>query len=150
MIKKTLLLAVIVTFSCAIAFAQGTKKDDSRITRTKVMNEVQGEIISLSKRGISILFNRDEANGSEDEIYIPINKKDIRFDHIKDLSELALGDIVRVQFEEEDVAGQGKDEINFQAKLISFVKKGAPKKAQPEQKEEPAGLGVLDSVDSAE
>ena len=129
-----------------MSFAQ-EKKDDGKVTRTRVMKEVQGEITSISKRGISILFNRDEVNGQEDEIMIPMDPKKVQLDHIQQLSQLAIGDIVRVQFEQEDTVGQGKDKTNFRATLISFVRKGKPKPVAQSQTEPQnnQGLGVLDS-----
>ena len=143
MIKTIITLLVFLSLSLGIGFTQD-KKDDSKIKHTRVMKEVQGEISSVSKRSISIIYSRDENNGEENEIMIPLDKKKVQLDHIRSLSELAAGDIVRVQFEEEEIQGQGKDKINFQAKLISFVKKGQPKKVRA-QATESNNLPVLDS-----
>jgi hypothetical protein len=78
---------------------------------------------------------------------IPVDPKKVQLEHLRKISELSTGDIVRVQFEQEDITGQGKDKTNFRATLISFVKKASPKPVAPQQPgtDNSQGLGVLDS-----
>lgn len=128
------IVALIICVCVQAAWAQGKSAaaknqpaSADKITRTKTTLEVQGEISSITKRNISIIYSRDTQAQDENEIMLPYDKGTLKFEHMNSLSQLAPGDIVRVQYEENAVAGQGKDSVRFKAKVISFVRKAQPK-----------------------
>ena len=95
-----------------------------------VMREVSGEVGAISPGLITVIYNRDEDMKREDEIDLPIDK-DVRLVHKSKLSDINIGDIVSVKYEElqkkEEIEKEGITEtktriIGRKAKVITFVR----------------------------
>lgn len=110
---------------CAIAPVQGegTKKTE------RVIKGISGEVSAISKDFIAIVYRRDEAKGTEEEIALPI-AKGVIIEHKKNLSEIAVGDTVNVEFEE--VAEEAREGARLKrvAKVISFTRAAPPPKPE--------------------
>jgi hypothetical protein len=122
--------AVIVAAAASPLFAQSKAQPAApkeRVIRTRTLKEVQGEVVSVTKRNISVLFARDTLTGDESEILIPYSPATVGLEHFRSLSQLAAGDIVRVLYEEDALQGMGKDNVELNAKSIIFVRKGQKK-----------------------
>ncbi|HNX81285.1 MAG TPA: hypothetical protein PKL77_03980 [Candidatus Omnitrophota bacterium] len=132
-------------------FAQDTKLGKTETVKAKsvapihqvTLKQVQGEVAGIGKKYISVTFARDAASGAESEIMIPFNPKTVKLDHLRSLSDLEPGDQVRVQFNEEIKKDETQDKTNFEAKVISLIKKGVKKPAPSEE-------DVLKSAEVAE
>ncbi|MDP3732571.1 MAG: hypothetical protein Q8R31_06110 [Candidatus Omnitrophota bacterium] len=129
MIKAGLVVGLVLGV-ISIGFGQeAQEKSAEKIRRTSQMKEVQGEITWMSKSYIAIVFQRNDAGKSEEEILLPIDKE-TNLVHLRTLGDLARGDTVRVKYEEvveEDAQGR---RLNRLAKAISFVRKGNQKPIQ--------------------
>lgn len=102
------------------------------------MKGVSGEVSSVSKDFIAIVYRRDAAKGTEEEVAFPI-AKDVKIEHKKSLGQIGIGDMVDVQFEE--VTEETKEGIKSKrvAKVITFLRAAslAPVSASvPEDEEE--------------
>jgi len=129
-------VAVLVLGLVGTAFTQGKKDAKTYHSATK---EVSGEVTGITKDTISVMYYYDNAENKEYEILLPI-AKDVKLGHVKSLSELLVGDIVNVQYEEiteEDNVGK---RTNRFAKVISFSRR-------PQKKPESS---ALDSENPAE
>jgi|GEM_PF-5751389 len=109
-------------------FAQ-EEKPKEKLRRTSIMKEIQGEVVFIAKDRIALLYRVDETGQNEEEIlfYLP---KDIKLVYKQKLSEIAMGDIVSVQYEEVTETSDTGTNITLKAKSIIFVKKGAKKPRQ--------------------
>lgn len=131
---KILLAAIIIAFSFNNSlFAQGKDKRKA----------ITGEVSAISKDFIAIVYNRNQERGSEEEIALPL-AKNVIIEHKKSLSEIAVGDMVSVEFEEMSESDErGGERTKRTARVLSFVR-AAPKKTEsaildsanpPEEKE---------------
>lgn len=131
--KKNLLICAVKTigliivafffylFSVLYAQETGLTKGKGRI------KGISGEVSAISKDFIAIVYRRDAAKGTEEEIALPI-AKDVIIEHKKSLSEIGAGDLVDVEFEEiSEETGEGPKSKRV-AKVISFLRAApAPK-----------------------
>ena len=110
-----------------ISQAQEAEEEEEIII---VMKEVSGEVGAISSSLITIIYNRDEEKKIEYEIDLPIDK-DIRIVHKRRLSDISIGDIVRVKYEErqkeEQIQKEGIAEtktkvIGRKAKVVTFIR----------------------------
>lgn len=110
---------------CAIAPAQGegTKRAG------RVIKGISGEVSAISKDFIAVVYRRDEAKGTEEEIALPI-AKGVIIEHKKNLSEIGVGDTVNVEFEE--VAEEPREGARSKrvARVISFTRAAPPPKPE--------------------
>ena len=153
MVKKRIrfcLILFLVLGLTGIAFAQATKqkvaapkeKAEKLVSRTATMKEVVGEIIWMNDKYIAVLYHRDPETGDEYEMLFPWNKKTIGLEHLRSVSEIEKGDIIRVKYEEDHALYDTKrEEVRRRPKVIGFVRKGAPK-PKPAQ---PQDSGILKS-----
>jgi hypothetical protein len=121
--KILLALSIMGIGLYAIAPAQGeeTKKAG------KVIKGISGEVSAISKDFIAIVYRRDAARGSEEEIALPI-AKGVIVEHKKNLSEIAIGDMVDVEFAEITEETKEGPKSKRIARVISFVRAApAPK-----------------------
>jgi len=99
--------------------------------RTSVKKELQGEVTWISKTGdrIAIVFSRDEASRSEQEILLPVDKNTV-LHHKTSIGDINIGDTVSIQYEE--VTEESAEGVNSKrtAKAIYFVR-AAQKKPVP-------------------
>jgi len=99
------------------------KEEKSKGQRTSVMKELQGEVTWISKTGdrIAIVFSRDEAKRSEQEILLPVDKN-IVLHHKASIGDINTGDTVSIQYEE--VTEETPNGVNSKrtAKAIYFIR----------------------------
>lgn len=133
-------LGVLTSYSFAQAPSAGKKEKITKHTATP--KEVVGEITGVVPgRFVSVLFKQDKEAGVEEEILLPIDSKDMKFDHVKDLSGLNVGDTVRIQFDDERTEyDSGRKEAALKTKVIGLVKKGKGRQIPPEPLSEPEGV----------
>ena len=70
-----------------------------------VMNSVEGQISARNKAGMAVEFEKDEAKGSSNEIWLNFVSK-MKLNGVKDLSEFQEGDTVRVVYKETKKTGK--------------------------------------------
>ena len=104
-----------------IAYAQ----DDTPKKTGRIMKGVSGEVSAISKDFIAVVYRRDEAKGSEEEIALPV-AKDVIVEHKKSIAEIGAGDLVDVELEEYTEETPGGLKSKRVAKVIRFVS-AAPK-----------------------
>jgi len=121
------LVAALVLGQTGVVGAQQAQEEEEIIIAPKV---VSGEVAAISSRLITIIYDKDEEKKIEHEIDLPIDK-DIKLVHKRELSDINIGDIVRVTYEEsqkeEEIEKEGITEtitkvIGRQAKVITFVR----------------------------
>ncbi len=135
--RKTLIILVVLGLlgSGAICFAGDVKsgqraKDRKEISSSDV-KEMEGTVSAIDNNGIAVVFQKDAQKGSEEEMYIPIEKGQIRLVHKTSLKEIEAGDTVKVGFKEVTDEIDGKESKRFKATTITFLKK-AEKKPDPQ------------------
>jgi hypothetical protein len=128
--KSILITLSVLVFTAALACLSFAKEDSGAenkkpsVSKAQV-KEVEGEVSSLTKRSISIVFARDKQAGTESEILLPYGKNVI-IEHKKSLSEIQVGDIVSVKYTDETLNyGDGKEENKITAKVIRFISPAA-------------------------
>ncbi|MBP7216667.1 MAG: hypothetical protein KBA46_05210 [Candidatus Omnitrophica bacterium] len=132
MVEKITLMMVVVSVvvSCCAAencFAQASVKKEKVIKQTVSPKELVGEISSIDKRYIAVVFKQDLAGGSEEEILLPVHDKSLKLDHVQDLTGLQQGDTVRIQYDQEMTDfDSGRKESALKTKRIGLIKKGKP------------------------
>ena len=119
---KTGLVVILLLGLMGAAFAEGNKKSE----RYSAMKEISGELTAITKDSIAIMYYFDKDKSKEYEISLPI-AKDVKLGHLKSLSELAVGDIVNVQYAEIIEENKEGKSINRFAKVISFARRPAQK-----------------------
>lgn len=133
-ISLTLFIASIGLCAVALAFAQ----DKEAKKAGGVIKGISGEVSAISKDFIAIVYRRDEAKGTEEEVALPI-AKDVIIEHKKSLAEIGAGDMVNVEFEEvAEETDQGPRSKRV-AKVISFLR--AAPKPKPESSALVSGQG---------
>jgi len=106
-------LVIILIFGwTGVACAQGAK-------------EVQGTISAIGKNYISVVYNRDTDKGVEYEMMLPFDEN-VEFAYKHNIKEFAIGDTVKIQFED-TTEGKGDMAVTKRkAKVISFVSPAPP------------------------
>ena len=124
-----LIIAALLLAPCVCGLSKGLAQETKeKVKRIKLIKEIAGEVTWLRKDKIAVVFQRDNERGTELEMLLPFDS-DIRIVNKKSLSEISVGDTVRVQYEEID--DQNPDGsltfISRKAKAISFVRQAAKK-----------------------
>lgn len=105
----------------ALAQAKDNQKEKEKTKITTRQKEVQGEVVSISKDYISVLYNRDSKKGIEYEMLLPIDEN-TKLERIKNIKELNVGDTINIEYEEESIIpDKGEVKASRKAKLVSFV-----------------------------
>lgn len=60
--------------------------------------EVQGEVVALTEKSISVMYNHDADKGSEEEMFFTFDPAKINVERIKGLSAISQGDTVLVRY----------------------------------------------------
>lgn len=109
-----------------IGFSQEAKgKPESRT------GEIQGEISSIGKNYIAIVYKREK--DKEYEILLPIEEKEVTLERKRSLSELNVGDTVRIRYEDV-IGGIGQEQVmQRKARVISFIRPAPPKPPEPQE-----------------
>jgi hypothetical protein len=130
--KKNIIIAIVafglIAGFAATAMAMPESKakenapDEEKVT--KVSNKITGQISNIDTKTFAVVYDRNEATGEEFEMLFPIDK-DLRVVHKNSFSELKVGDMVEVQFE--DVATEKKDRKEGKRTnlVVTFVSPGA-------------------------
>ena len=139
---KSIFVVMMVLSFAGLVFAQDKSQQKGKVKTTSTMKEVQGEISGITKRSISIVYDRDNKKGVEYEMLLPFAQEGIKVEHKKNLSEFSQGDTVLVSYEEvieENEKAEKKEDRR--AKVISFIK-AAPKQTESQAllSEEPLTL----------
>lgn len=135
--KREIILHMIIgiVIICGMVYAEEEKK--VTVVRA-VSNEVEGEVSAVSKDYIAVVYNRDMEKGIEDEMSFPVDGS-VVLEHLKNLSQIAPGDLVRITFDEETVREEGKEVSRRKPKKLSFIRQAVKKPApaqEPSQEEE--------------
>jgi len=122
-IPSVLTVAVVFIFMGAGLAKEEKSKGQIGPKRTSVKKELQGEVTWISKTGdrIAIVYNRDEASRSEQEILLPIDKNTV-LQHKKNLDEIKAGDTVSIQYEEVTEETPEGIKSKRMAKTIYFIR----------------------------
>ena len=121
-----------VTFClCAVLILGGATlaigKDKKIIKQRRLALEAVGEVAWIGYNSISIIPQENLAAGNVDEMYFSFDRKKVALEHLKSLSQISKGDILRLKFEEERLQYEGEaEQKTLKLKVISFVKKGQP------------------------
>ena len=115
-------LVLFVFFTTAMAEGnQGNKNEMGKVSTEA--KEVEGEIAWMNKNSIAVTYKSDAEAHSEEEILLPLNDN-IKIEHKKDLSEIKIGDRVRVRFVEETTDRGDTQVLKCMIKTITFIKSG--------------------------
>ena len=120
----SLVLAITETGVCQKAAG---KSDKPKVQRSAKRFGLQGEVtwISTTRDKIAVVYKKDEANGSEKEMLLPI-AKDVQLEHVKSLEQIKKGDTVGVDFDEITEIRPDATETRREAKIITFIRSAAP------------------------
>ena len=112
--------AVIMGFFVG-AYAKQRKEQIAK--RNVAQKEVVGEVSAITPgRFIAVVYNRDIEAGNEEEILLPIDTNSTTFDHVKDLSGIAVSDTVRIQYDDEEITyDTGRKERNLKLSVILLL-----------------------------
>ena len=139
---RSIFAAIMVISFTSLVLAQEKGQPKGKVKTTSTMKEVRGEISGITKRSISIVYDRDNKKGAEYEMLLPFSQEGIKVEHKKNLSEFSQGDTVLVSYEEvieENEKAEKKEDRR--AKVVSFIS-AAPKKTESQAlvSEEPLTL----------
>lgn len=121
----------LATLFFGYAFAQqGKAKEQVQPQEKKILNteqnELSGVISGITKGSVSLVYEQDKKKDIEYEAVFPIDKN-IQFEHVKSLSDLKIGDEVKIRFEDTNFEYPDKSQkLQRKAKVISFIKAAAP------------------------
>jgi len=89
-------------------------------------DQAEGEITRITKDSILLLYKTDKEKGVEYEAAFPINKN-VELVHFISLSDLKVGDMVRVSYEDAvTLLPDNSQKVQRKTKSISFIKAAAP------------------------
>ena len=125
--KKNIILAMVASGLIAgfavSAMAQEKAKEnapDEEKIISSATNKITGQIGSINKSSISVVYKRDDAKGEEFEMLFPIDKN-LRIVHKKSIRELAVGDTVEVEYEDVTIEKKDRNEGKRNTAVITFV-----------------------------
>jgi|GEM_PF-1884713 len=84
--------------------------------------EVQGEVVALTEKSISVMYNHDADKGSEEEMFFTFDPAKINVERIKSLGAISQGDTVLVRYVMETADYGDIQKINSKVVTIRFVK----------------------------
>jgi ribosomal protein S17 len=120
-INGGLITSLVFSFLSAEVLAQGKDEPKGKTKITTSRKEIQGEVVSISKKYIAVVYARDSKKNEEYEILLPIDE-DTKVERMNSLKDLKIGDTVDITFEEENVAVEkGEGKTSRKAKVVSFV-----------------------------
>lgn len=150
-LKRMMLLVLIVflTFGLIdLMRAEEVKTEEKDIER--VVKVISGEVSGISSNFIAVVYGQDEKTSYEMALNIG---KDVKLEYIKSLSEIGVGDTVKVTYDAVyKVDKEGKKRLmKNEPKKISFVRK-ATKAPETEAltSEEPVTTPEADDSQSQE
>ncbi len=151
--KKLIALFVVclITFVSGVSFA----KDDAQKGKAKkepvvnsLVKQVQGEVSNITKRAISVVYERNAATGEEFEMMFPIDNKNVKVEHKQSISEISQGDTVLVIYREETSDYGDRTATEIKTDVVRFLKPAdaqsvyKPKAAATEDARDVEGLSL--------
>ncbi|MDD4939668.1 MAG: hypothetical protein PHE18_05170 [Candidatus Omnitrophica bacterium] len=142
-LNKAVFLSLAAVFSLCCSADAATKKAEEKpqaaqeapakkekmTGRTADIKEIFGQVTWIGKKYISVVYATDDEKGVEYEMLLPY-EKDLGLEHKRNLSDIAQGDMVRVQYEEEVKRfDSGRQEVKRKAKVVTFVRAGVRRPA---------------------
>lgn len=97
-----------------------------QIIKKSITKELQGEITWVKKDKISIVYSTDETGKTDNEILLPVGG-DVKLTHIQSMKQLAIGDVVSIQFEEVTKETSEGEKTDRKVKAITFIKRNVKK-----------------------
>lgn len=153
--KKTYLFLALVmvmvsvhTGIAAQAAQKAKGKDKKEPVVNTVVKEVQGVVSNITSRSLSLVYDRNEDTGVEQEMLFPIDAGNIKVEHKRGLSEISQGDTVLIIYREETSDYGDRTAIRNVADVVRFLKPAdanspyKPRAAATEEEQEPAGLSL--------
>lgn len=127
MIKVTKIIKGIAMGILVLSFMGMASAEAEEIKKKVTIKELQGEVSGLSNNFIAIIYAQDKKTSYEMAFTMD---KNLRIENRKSLSDIAVGDIVSVSFEEtSETKKQGNKDISRIAgrlvKKIRFIRPGA-------------------------
>lgn len=92
-LRIMILFLLLTAVSCQLSAVLWAQKAGRKL------NVISGEVSAVTKNFIAVVYSRNEADGSEKEIAMPLSK-DAVVEHKRSLSEIKVGDLVDLEFEE--------------------------------------------------
>ncbi|MFA5100308.1 MAG: hypothetical protein WC547_05455 [Candidatus Omnitrophota bacterium] len=117
-----MVMASVNTGVCAPAAEKDRGKNKKEPVISSVVKQVQGEVSNISKRSISIVFERNEETGEEFEMLFPVDLKEIKIEHKRSYGDISQGDTVLVIYREETSDYGDKQEMKAKTDVIRFLK----------------------------
>ena len=131
LIKVALGFIFVLTLTGAYAQEKSVEQPANSETKEKITvttKEVEGQVTGLSHNFIAVLYGNSAETGSGLEMGFRIDQKKVRIEHKKDLSEIGMGDIVKISYEETIKTEDNTREIsNRQPKVITFLRQAEKK-----------------------
>ncbi|GEM_PF-4954024 len=134
-IVKILMPVMLLLGTAAFSLAAQDNKGKEDKTNLNTIQEIQGEVSAVDKHGIAVVYKTD-AKGVEQEVYIPLEKENIKMSHKRDIEDIQVGDTVKVEYETTMEKGKRS---SVKATIVTFLKRPQKKPAAPElvEPEEP-------------
>ena len=128
---KIILVATILIVSVAVSgFGQEQREEKKEKIKAVHAKVIEGVVSGIDKNGIAIVYSKDDAQGIEYELYIPL-EGNVVLKRAKRLAHIKMGDTVKVEYAENVVEEEeGKDVSKIKAQAITFLK--AAPKAKPD------------------
>jgi len=124
-IKIVLVSILVLGLRVALAEKAPEQAQDRKILKTE-RNELSGVISGITKSSVSLVYGKDKKKDIEYEAVFPINE-DIQLEHLKSLSDLRIGDEVKIRFEDTNFENSDKSQkVQRKAKVISLIKAAVP------------------------
>jgi hypothetical protein len=135
-------LAIFLFFGmAAFGFAEETKevkKEKEEVVKKEVMGEVSG----ISPNFIAIVYGQNQEKQSSLEMAFDLNK-DVVVTHKKSLSEIGMGDTVKVDYDQITKTKDDGTKISRRlARMVTFLRKAA-KKPELTESASPADSGEV-------
>jgi len=138
-ISSSLIAGIVALLITGFVFAQ-EKKDE--VKTTSEIKEVQGKVTAVGKDYIAVAYQTDLEKGVEYEIFLPVGNE-VRLVHKRKISDIHLGDSVKVAYEEESKEyDPEKVDKNRKAKTITFLKPAEISPEPPVEAPDDAGLSL--------
>lgn len=126
--KIVWLLIVLTAAFTGVVCAQDSKVEEAAAAAAaaRKTREVQGEITWVKKDMIAVVFGKNSAGASEEEMLLPI-AKDVKLQRIAAVTDLKAGDTVYLQFEVIMEEVDGIERPTKTVNKITLVRKGLKK-----------------------
>ncbi len=92
-LRIAILFLLLSAVSCQLSVVLWAQKAGRK------MNVISGQVSAVTKDFIAVVYRSDEAKGSEEEIALPV-AGDAVVEHKQSLSQIGVGDMVDVEYEE--------------------------------------------------